>query len=129
MKLKVGDKKKLVYTLEPIDATVKEEDIIIKSSDEDVLIIDKDLTIHALKAGKATITISAGLVKTEIEVTVDGKTENTKSSSALIPCVITSIVTFFLTVVLIFVIKHKKEKDDDDSSPSVNENGDFKFDM
>ncbi len=129
MKLKVGDKKKIVYTLDPFDATVKDEDIIIKSSDDNVVIIDKDLNIHAMGEGDATITISAGLVKTEISVNVTGTKTKSNGSSPIVPCIITSILTFFFTVLILFIVKHKKDSSDEVQSPSVNENGDFKFDM
>ena len=127
--LNAGDKKKLVYTLDPVDATVKVEDIIVKSQDEEVVVIDKDLNIHAMGEGTTKITISAGLIKTEIDVTVKTTKKYVKKSSPIIPCIITAIVTFVLTIVGMLFLKHRGGKDDFQSSPSVNENGDFKFDM
>ncbi|MBR4262802.1 MAG: Ig-like domain-containing protein [Bacilli bacterium] len=128
--LNVGDKKRIIYTLDPTDASVKEEDINIKSSDENVAVIDKDLNIHAMGAGEAKITINAGLVKTEIKVTVEEKKTKEKKSSPIVPCIITAIVTCILTIIGMFLLKLKKGGGSGPrSSPSINENGDFNFDM
>ena len=127
--LKVGAKKKLVYTLEPADATIKEEDIKITSSNENVIVIDKDLNIIAVGAGDAKITINIGTINTEINVKVEDIKENTKKSSAVVPCIFTAIITFILTLVGVFVFMFKKNKSGKSTSSSINSNGDFKFDM
>ena len=129
IRIKVGEKKKIDYTLDPVDATINDEDINIKSNNEKVIIIDKDLNIIAVGEGNAKITISIGSINAEINVIVEKVKEDNKKGSIIIPCIITAIITFIITIVGMFIIKNIRMKKGRITSPSINSNGDFKFDM
>ena len=90
--LTVGDTKRVLPKLEP-DNNTFDGQLNWTSSDSKVVIIDQDEKIIAVGQGEATITISAGTISTKLKVIVNPKEEKKKENTALIPCVITAIVT------------------------------------
>lgn len=78
--LEVGEAEKLTATIEPADATDKS--LSWTTSDESVAIVDESGVVTALKAGTATITVSAADGKTAVcEVTVTEKATESSGSN------------------------------------------------
>lgn len=69
-KLLKGKSADIVLTADPIDST-EMENMVYTSSDEDVLTVDENGHISALKAGSATVTIKIGDLVKEVEITVE----------------------------------------------------------
>ena len=79
--LGVGKKAKLIVTIKPENA--RDKSVIWSSSNTDVVSVDKDGNVTAIKAGTATITVTTkdGKYKAEAEVTVSADVVNVKSVS------------------------------------------------
>lgn len=72
-KMKVGDKQNIQVTLYPTD--VKNQSVSYTSSDNNVLKVSSSGQITAVGKGNASIIITAGIAKEEIEIEVKEKTE------------------------------------------------------
>ena len=69
-KLLKGKSADIVLTADPIDST-EMENIVFTSSDEDVLKVDENGHIIAIKAGSATVTIKIGDITKTVKITVE----------------------------------------------------------
>ena len=123
LEMQVGDKETITYTLDPTNATVDSSKVNYTSSDESVVIIDRNNKIIAVGAGEAKVTVSIGSISQTLKVKVKAKeVKESKDNSSLLVVIITAVVTFGLTVLGLFIKKIIDSRHDDmnDNSSSSN---------
>ena len=106
-KLSVGQKGKIEVKLTPADST---DIVLIKSSDESVLKIDKDGSFTALKPGSVKVTVSAGNVSKVINVTVVKAGENLSTGDGETVITYIAILSVALLAAVSVAIAAKRKK-------------------
>ena len=117
--MKVGDSKKLSYTIDPENATDKE--VTFSSSDVTVATVDKDGKVTAIKAGSSVVTVkSANGVKAQIAIIVSEESEtpttpDTPSTPDKTGCkgeIVSSIIGLSIVLGSISILSIKKRKEE-----------------